>query len=72
MTTTDFHYAEAPTGAGAGGNTPRRLIPSHFQPTAPARLSEHWTGSLAWVAAVLTIAAAAGIGTSLALDRLFG
>jgi hypothetical protein len=68
MTTTDFHHAEAPAGAGAGGTNPRRLIPSRFQRTGATAEPEHWTSSLVRVAVVLTISAAAGIGVSLTLD----
>ncbi|HKY75421.1 MAG TPA: hypothetical protein VJS45_04730 [Acidimicrobiia bacterium] len=79
MTMTDFlTEAQGPgTGVsprtrGAGGNTPRRLIPSRFQRTAASGDSDDWTGSLVRVALVLAISAAASLGTGLALDHSAG
>jgi hypothetical protein len=69
MTTMDFHEAEALTGAGAGGITPRRLIPSRFPPSASAWEPDHWTGSLIRVGVVLTLSAAASLAMALTLDR---
>jgi hypothetical protein len=65
----DFHEAEALTGEGAGGISPRRLIPSRFPQPAAAWNGDHWTGSLIRVAVVLAVSAAASLATTLTLDR---
>ncbi len=69
MTTMDFHEAEARTGAGAGGITPRRLIPSRFRRPATISDSEHWTASPVRVAVVLAVSAATSLALTLAIDR---
>ena len=70
MTTMDFHEAEALTGAGAGGLTPRRLIPSCFRRPATISNSEHWTASPVRVAVILALSAAASLATTLSLDHI--
>lgn len=68
-TTTDFLFRGAPVGTGAGGNSPRRLIPSCFSGTAAAGEPTHWTASLIRIVVVLAVSAAASLAASLVLDR---
>jgi hypothetical protein len=72
MTTTDFLFADGPAGTGAGGKSPRRLIPCRFEGPGPASEPDHWTGSLIRIVAVLAVSAAAALGVSLALGRPAG
>lgn len=68
-TTTDFLSSEAPVGRGAGGNGPRRLIPSRFQGTSAVGEGTPRTDSLIGIVVVLAVSLAASLGASLVLHR---
>jgi hypothetical protein len=67
MTTTDFPFTEGPVGMGAGGNSPRRLIPSGFQPAALPGGARHWTDSPVVIATVLFVVALASLAAGAVL-----
>ena len=65
MTATDFPFTEA-HGSGAG-DSPRRLIPSGFQPCGLLGEPRHWTGSPVVVAAVLVVVTLISLAAGAAL-----